>query len=551
MADFTPTQEQKEISNIFEQGKSIVVNAYAGAGKSSTIVMVDKVKPIDKSGLYLAFNKVIADEIGGKLSDTTDSRTIHSLAYREVGRDYQHKLSRPRTGYVNVAGTASEIAKYYRILPVGETSDTEVAMLVKNTVNNFESSVEDHLTEKHINKAYLETILKRALKRNDKNVDEESVKKSVMLYANKLWNDRIDKHSVVLATHDTYLKLYQLIKPQIGVDVLYVDEVQDITPPVVDIIKNQKDMQVVIVGDVFQSIYGWRGAINAMKHFPEFEQLNLSQSFRFGDAIAELANRVLAGRNNTPLRGFDKVSSVVGQVDKSKPYTCIYRTNSALIMDGLSLLSQGENVTLEVDTRGFVRLIESAVALYEKDYKKVKHEDIIGYKTWWELKDEAKDSSELKRLVMMVESGQAQSTIHILKNYTPSDDAHITLITAHKSKGKEWSQVVLAEDFNPITDSTPEQEMNLIYVAATRGMNVLQVNQVLEQWLCDRGSSVYDDNIDDGGYITRLVIGSGNGGDMANQANEAEYCRQEAEEYAREFGDVIDPFNPKRKYIGR
>jgi superfamily I DNA/RNA helicase len=551
MTDFTPTQEQKEISNIFEQGKSVVVNAYAGAGKSSTIVMIDKVKPVDKSGLYLAFNKVIADEIGGKLSGTTDSRTIHSLAYREVGRDYQHKLSRPRTGYVNVAGTASEIAKYYRILPVGETSDTEVAMLVKNTVNNFESSVEDHLTEKHINKVYLETILKRALKRNDKNVDGDSVKKSVMLYANKLWNDRIDKHSVVLATHDTYLKLYQLSKPQIGVDVLYVDEVQDITPPVVDIIKNQKDMQVVIVGDVFQSIYGWRGAINAMKHFPEFEQLNLSQSFRFGDAIAELANRVLAGRNKTPLRGFEKVDSVVGKVDKSKPYTCIYRTNSALIMDGLSLLNQGENVTLEVDTRGFVRLIESAIALYEKDYKKVKHEDLIGYKTWWELKDEAKDSSELKRLVMMVEGGQAQSTIRILKNYTPSDDAHITLITAHKSKGKEWSQVVLAEDFNPITDSTPEQEMNLIYVASTRGMNVLQVNQVLEQWLSDRGSSVYDDNIDDGGYITRLVIGSGNGGDMANQANEAEWCRQEAEEYAREFGDVIDPFNPKRKYIGR
>jgi superfamily I DNA/RNA helicase len=551
MTDFAPTQEQKEISNIFEQGKSVVVNAYAGAGKSSTIVMIDKVKPIDKSGLYLAFNKVIADEIGGKLSDTTDSRTIHSLAYREVGRDYQHKLSRPRTGYVNVAGTASEIVKYYRILPVGETSDTEVAMLVKNTVNNFESSVEDHLNEKHINKAYLETILKRALKRNDKNVDEDSVKKSVMLYANKLWNDRIDKHSVVLATHDTYLKLYQLSKPQIGVDVLYLDESQDLTPPVVDIVKNQKDTQVVVVGDVFQSIYGWRGAINAMKHFPEFEQLNLSQSFRFGDAIAELANKVLAGRNKTPLRGFEKVDSVVGQVDKSKPYTCIYRTNSALIMDGLSLLSQGENVTLEVDTRGFVRLIESAAALYEKDYKKVKHEDIIGYKTWWELKDEAKDSNELNRLVMMVEGGQAQSIIRILKNYTPSDDAHITLITAHKSKGKEWSQVVLAEDFNPITKSTPEQEMNLIYVASTRGMNVLQVNQVLEQWLSDRGSSVYDDNIDDGGYITRLVIGSGSGGDMANQANEAEYCRQEAEEYAREFGDVIDSFNPKRKYIGK
>jgi hypothetical protein len=49
--------------------------------------------------------------------------------------------------------------------------------------------------------------------------------------------------------------------------VLYVDEFQDTTPCVLDIVMNQHSngMKVVMVGDARQAIYGWRGAVNAMK----------------------------------------------------------------------------------------------------------------------------------------------------------------------------------------------------------------------------------------------------------------------------------------------
>ena len=57
-------------------------------------------------------------------------------------------------------------------------------------------------------------------------------------------------------------------------------------------------------------------------------------------------------------------------------------------------------------------------------------------------------------------------------------DADITFTTAHKSKGREWSQVYIAEDFkNPDkSGKLPEQERNLLYVAATRATDKLFVN---------------------------------------------------------------------------
>ena len=54
------------------------------------------------------------------------------------------------------------------------------------------------------------------------------------------------------------------------------------------ILSNQPN-QVIYVGDAHQQIYEWRGAVNAMKRLP-LPQTLLTQSFRFGDQIADVAN---------------------------------------------------------------------------------------------------------------------------------------------------------------------------------------------------------------------------------------------------------------------
>ena len=77
---------------------------------------------------------------------------------------------------------------------------------------------------------------------------------------------------------------------------------QDTAEVFLDIIRQQTTL-VILVGDSAQQTYEWRGAVNAMASFPDAPRQMLSQSFRFGPAIADLANRVLdCLEEKTPLR---------------------------------------------------------------------------------------------------------------------------------------------------------------------------------------------------------------------------------------------------------
>jgi superfamily I DNA/RNA helicase len=74
------------------------------------------------------------------------------------------------------------------------------------------------------------------------------------------------------------------------------------------------------------------------------------------------------------------------------------------------------------------------------------------------------------------------------------DQADVVLSTAHKAKGREWDTVWLADDF-PETikyDEASETwkvnrgERNLLYVAATRGMKHVHINQPCRMALAKR-----------------------------------------------------------------
>ena len=75
-----------------------------------------------------------------------------------------------------------------------------------------------------------------------------------------------------------------------------------------------------------------------------------------------------------------------------------------------------------------------------------------------------------------------------------SSKAQIILTTAHKSKGKEWDHVILADDYpvNAILGGN-QQEINLLYVAATRAIKTLQLPKSLEFY-----SHTFTDGVTDG-----------------------------------------------------
>jgi len=259
-------------------------------------------------------------------------------------------------------------------------------------------------------------------------------------------------------------------------------------------VENNKDAcKVILVGDEFQAIYGWRGAVNAMQKFT-CKSLALSQSFRYGKEIAKVAETILA--NGTKIVPNGDEQSVVGKVDVSNPYTVLFRTNTELIKEAVWLISEGKNVNIFADVQDFCKLLVSAVALSEGRMKDVKHDSLIAFDNWKEVKEEAKYSQggELGRAVLIVDKGDSGHILDCLRNHVNKDDAHITLMTAHKSKGLEADQVVLAEDFVPAFKDgkyvgLADSERNLLYVACTRAKKVLQVSVVVQDLMEHRAKA--------------------------------------------------------------
>lgn len=61
--------------------------------------------------------------------------------------------------------------------------------------------------------------------------------------------------------------------------------------------------------------------------------------------------------------------------------------------------------------------------------------------------DCAESDPDAKRLLNIVVSGKANNIAYTLRMHRNSPTAKVTLTTAHKSKGLEWDEIIVANDF--------------------------------------------------------------------------------------------------------
>lgn len=497
MTSIVPTDEQNNVVAMSKIHRAMKISAYAGAAKTSTLVMVSEQLVVPS--LMLTFNKSLAMEAKDRFPSWCECRTTHSLAYASFGAMLQKKLKRPTGPYRNVAGTGTEIAKYFKTgdfiyLIQGEREARKmkaggVGVAIKETVAKFEQSADEKIGYRHVST----TVCDQVLLRDEKSL--QSFKYLVLSCAQKLWQLRIDVRSDVLATHDTYLKLYQLSHPDLSqYEVLYLDECQDVNAVVLDIFLRQQDKcRLYAVGDGYQNIYSWRGAQNAMLSL-DWPEAKLSKSFRFGQEIGDLADVVLAvdGNKQTQVKGWEKLSTYcVPKEELSEEvwngqYTMLFRTNGALILEAVDLLEQGKTVNLEIDVSDFTKLLDSAIELKNGNMTKVKHESLVQFSNWEECGIEATAvQGELLRVYNMVENRSVYKVLGVLSKHKNVSNPDVTLTTAHKSKGREFDTVILADDFpspyNQAGDWVGLQDMerNLLYVALTRTKKTLGYNETV------------------------------------------------------------------------
>lgn len=498
---FAPTDQQVDCHKLIMANDLVKIGAIAGSGKTSLLQYTSENNRVPS--LYLAYNRKMADEAKEKFMGHVDCMTIHSLAYRRVGKTLQHKLKRPTGRYRNVAGTGSEIAIFFKIpdLPVDEetyVSKNYIGLMIRDTVNKFEYSADDELSDKNIPTHHLKDVKKRF-----PDVPMRKLKRLITRYAQDLWEERTDTFSEVLCTHDTYLKLFQLKKLKLtDYSVIYLDESQDANDCTLDIFLNQKDhAKLVLCGDPRQQIYAYRGSVNAMDKVSAAEGV-LTRSFRYGDQTAKVASMIL--ENKVEIEGDPTKNTTVGDsIDYDKPYTILFRTNIELIFNAIDLLGKGEEVDVNLDIQDFTKMLTSAKALHTDQIKKVKHEDILPFTKWEDFVEESKYRAEFSRIVTFIENGDEDRILETLHSYKAKGSEKITLVTAHRSKGLEWNQVVLADDFPSVYDNKgnyrglSESEQNLLYVAVTRGIEALQVNSTVKDIMEYNSRTTEDDTLFD------------------------------------------------------
>src|SRR4051812_32783493 len=277
MTDFKPTEEQEFSSTEYATGDDLAISAYAGSGKTATLVLLSEQDQDSKIG-FLAFNKKIATAADKKFPRNVQCRTAHSHAYRAVGKNYADRLNGPRI-------YAKAHARFLGIrsgLEVGEDmvlSPYHLAVQVQNTVKRFCYSAEQEIDWMHV------PFMPGA--------DMSILRAYLVPLARKMWDDKQLMAGQCAFTHDDYFKLWSLSNPRLPFDVVQIDEAQDSNPALMSVVENQRQAQKVIVGDANQQIYAWRGAVDALSTFDAKRRAILSKSFRFGEAVADEANKWL------------------------------------------------------------------------------------------------------------------------------------------------------------------------------------------------------------------------------------------------------------------
>lgn len=478
MTTFAPTDEQTAALDLFHTGESMVIEAGAGTGKTSTLMLL--AENMRTRGQYLAFNKAIVVEASSKFPAHVACSTAHSLAFRAVGRSFAHRLNSSRMRSMDIARLL-DIDSF--TVHYGSQSKTLAAGFlaghVMRAVTRFCQTADERPSRHHL--PYIDGIDlpqgdgTRTYEQNDR------LRDYLTPALTAAWFDLQQTNGSLPYKHDHYLKAWQLRRPRIEADVIMFDEAQDANPVMAAIVAAQSHAQLVYVGDSCQAIYEFTGAVNALAEISADHRRYLTQSFRFGPAIAEVAN-LLLGRLGAPLRlqGSPRVASVVEPLGNPDAILC--RTNATSVSTVLNLKRLGRRPHVVGGGTEVVSFAKAAADLMAGRW--VGHPELACFQSWEEVQDYVENDpqgNELSLLVGLVDEYGVPTILSALENMPREAHADVIVSTAHKSKGREWPRVQLAGDFQverldgePISPS----ETRLLYVAVTRAQNVLDAETI-------------------------------------------------------------------------
>ena len=508
MSTFQPTTEQTDIlAAILDPSlTNIKIRAFAGTGKTSTLVWIAsqlaEQRP-DWRGLYLAFNKGVATEAKNKFGNNVSCLTNNGLAYRFFNHNSNFQLD------LGNANRNFRPATFDEDFPSIRLNNWAKSDLVLRLLEEFCNT--DYL---EIDTDFLNTTFHKKLDLRAKygvlrsqGLDYGRIIATLKGIFGLVFSGQVP------ATHNIYFKLYQGLLSKKSItpsqfDFIFLDEAQDTNPATQSIFQSLSSPKKIIVGDIHQKIYGFRGTTNFVESWISDAELSLSTTFRTPDYVGNYANRILKNFKGEKLdfRTFHKLTT-----SDHKTTTLISRSNAKIIWkikefldkknsldtkDGAVLdlnfdpfnptihprpvlaTSNPKNLTTNSDETKKVSTTKFLIYNNEIDYvfqgveniyylqksyleptKKAHWQNKIKGETSYikrfgnleELTEYGKVDYEIMRCLKLIEKLGDQifecKKLATDQELSDGDQPDFILITAHKSKGLEWEKVEIQDDF--------------------------------------------------------------------------------------------------------
>lgn len=493
--EFTYSKYQKDIFDFVKNGQgNAVVEASAGAGKSTTLIKCLDFIDEDKTILMSAFNTDIVSVLKRKTKDFTNVNcaTLHSIGRTMLQRNYpKDELTLDELKY-----------KSYLNTNIKSLSSIDTYSLSKKDFGRYMKNIETFV---NFGRAYLcQTVKDLDLIEDrygiDTVADEKEVALDVMEYG-KTDLSKIDFTDMI------WLPNVLFCKP-IGMkyDWIMLDEVQDLSVCQREIILKCRKIntRMILVGDKKQCIFSFSSAdpqsFEKLKDIPNTITLPLSISYRCAENIVNFAKKLVPSiePNDDGRHGEIKYNTQIDDIQDGDMVLC--RNNAPLMQVYVDLIKQGKkcfirgkdiglNMKNAVKTTGMdtlnVKLDKDGVfvRLYDELFDAIN--DIMGkYNVTYA--DAVETSFVARKLDIIKALETLSNNINTSKElidkisdiFSDKKKGGISLSTIHKAKGLEANNVyIVCNSLMPSEmakkDWEIEQEYNLMYVAYTRAKNIL------------------------------------------------------------------------------
>lgn len=475
--DFPPSPNQVDIFDWVKNGingsngKTLVVEAVAGSGKTWTGVKMLNLVPTDQKVLFVAFNRHIAKELAKRAPAHVRVSTYHSLGFKAVRAAFGNVVVDDRKVNRILDGYFDKFTQGHLYSPV-----KKIVSLVKANLVGVSREDLQNIT----NYYGIPT-----------NGDEDDIFQAVRYVMVKV----VDMKNVVDFDDMCYFPVYFKLQMD-AYDFIFIDEAQDTNKNQIELamMSCHPETRIVACGDRYQSLYGFRGAdvdaipnlINALKA----ETLPLSVTYRNPKNIVSLVNNrfphipleaaewAIEGEIKDVVYGKALVEMEPGDMVLCRNNAPLVRPAFALIRNGVKAVIRGRDIG-----KGLLSLIRK-FEVYDVS-------DLF-------LKLDEYANKEVTKLLVAKKNTQAQAlqdkvdTVYAIADGCQyvfeverkieqvfSDEVEgVVFSTVHKAKGLEADNIyILKPELMPSShaesDWELQQEDNIVYVAYTRALKKL------------------------------------------------------------------------------